>query len=163
MKNEILYQNNLYSVVDISTETFKDVQTIIDNSSIDKIGNHRIYVNTGSNGKLRVIITIKSKGLKLHRFLLDAPPDKEVDHINGNPLVNIISNLRLCEHKENSRNTHKATFKGVYPAGKKWKVSLRYNGSHVYLGVYDTVEEAAKTYNSAARLFFGEFANLNNV
>lgn len=163
MKNTILYQNELYTVIDISTKTFKDVQTIIDNDSINKIGDHKVYTTIGSSGRLRATIKVGGKDLKLHRFLMSALPSQEVDHINGNTLVNIKSNLRLCSHKENCRNKHKNTFKGVYPAGNKWKASLRYNGSHVYLGVHNTVEDAAKSYNNAARLFFGTFANLNKL
>lgn len=42
---------------------------------------------------------------KLHRFILDCPADKEVDHINTNDhLDNRRENLKICSHIENMQN-----------------------------------------------------------
>lgn len=42
--------------------------------------------------------------VKLHRFLMNAPNDKVVDHINGDTLDNRKSNLRVTDHFENMQN-----------------------------------------------------------
>lgn len=54
----------------------------------------------------------------MHRQILNPREDQEVDHIDGNGLNNIRSNLRACGHAENLRNhkvnaRNKTGFRGV--------------------------------------------------
>ena len=46
----------------------------------------------------------KYNSVGLHRLILDAPPGKHVDHINGDTLDNRKCNLRLCSIRENLLN-----------------------------------------------------------
>lgn len=41
------------------------------------------------------------------------------------------------------------------------KAAIRVNGKMIHLGYHATAEEAARAYDSAARKYFGEFANPN--
>jgi len=91
-----------------------------------------------------------------------------VDHINGNPLDNRKSNLRICTHAENSNNTgprknNTSGYKGVYWAkrNKRWLAQITHNGKQVYIGHYKDKEEAARAYDAKAKEFQGEFAYLN--
>ena len=104
----------------------------------------------------------------LHRVLLNAPPDKHVDHINGDTFDNRKCNLRLCEHKENIRNAKRqkrnvSGFKGVSFSAEKerYVAHIRTDGKSRYLGYFDKKEDAARAYNLAAQQFFGKFARLN--
>lgn len=45
-----------------------------------------------------------NKPLYMHRVLLNAPPDMEVDHANGDGLDNRRHNLRLCTKRQNAQN-----------------------------------------------------------
>lgn len=45
------------------------------------------------------------KMLLMHRFIMNPPRDKLIDHINWNGLDNRRTNLRICTHKENRNNT----------------------------------------------------------
>jgi hypothetical protein len=94
---------------------------------------------------------------------MDAKEGEEVDHINGNTLVNIESNLRICTHTENTRNNHKSTIKGVMCRNGRWRAWIRYNKKLLHLGTYSTQKEAGVAYNNAAKLLYGEFANLNKL
>jgi len=50
--------------------------------------------------------------------------------------------------------------RGVYPSDKhnRWRVRIVVGSKKINLGTYDTIEEAAAVYNSAAIRYFGEAA-----
>jgi len=91
-----------------------------------------------------------------------------VDHINGDTLDNRKDNLRLCTQGENSKNRRAqigtSVYKGVGYEKKagKWRARIRDNYKHIFLGYFDTPEEAAEAYQDAARLRHGEFASIRS-
>ena len=106
----------------------------------------------------------KSHDIKLHRFIMSAPPESVVDHIDGNWLDCRRQNLRICTNAENSRNaprkkTNTTGFKGVSYASKrgKYRASIYINGKYKHLGYFDTPEAASSVYKEAAKKLFGEF------
>lgn len=109
--------------------------------------------------------------LRMHRIITNAPQDKQVDHINGNPLDNRKCNLRVCTQKENSRNREKrkektsSIYKGVcfHKRKHKWQASITLDGKLIHLGYFKTQNEAALIYNEAAKKYHGEFAKFNKV
>jgi hypothetical protein len=88
--------------------------------------------------------------IRMHRFLINAPEDFEVDHINGNTLDNRKENLRLATRSENAAN-RKA--KGFYKYGSKYRA---FCGGRA-LGYFLTEEEARDVYEKARKERYGEF------
>lgn len=93
-------------------------------------------------------------------------PHQQIDHANGVPYDNRISNLRLATRSENAmnkmascRNTSGA--KGVYwrKRTQKWVPRITVSGKEVYLGVFNTFEEAVEARRAAAGKYHGAFAN----
>lgn len=72
--------------------------------------------------------------------------DKEVDHINRNPLDNRKENLRIITHAENMRNCLRSMYKlGVcFEARRnKWRAYLDRKGyARKFIGYFSTMEEA---------------------
>ncbi len=103
----------------------------------------------------------------MHRLLTNAPEGLEVDHINGDTLDNRKSNIRVCNHKENMRNTVSrggtSSYKGVSwdQETNKWKVQIANYGKKIYGGVWKCEVSAAEAYDRLAREHHGEYAVLN--
>lgn len=109
----------------------------------------------------------KSVGLKLHRLVLERKlgrPIKEglvTDHINGNRCDNRRENLREVTYWENTMNGLMLSNKANNSSGhrgvvydknprmiKKWKVMLHHEGKAIYLGHFDTIDQAAAAYQA---------------
>ena len=106
------------------------------------------------------------KVIKMHRIIINAPPGIECDHIDGNGLNNVRSNLRLATHSQNIQNTKRridgvSGYKGVTANGNNWKACIKIDGHQFYLGTFKTKEEAARVYDAKARELFGKFARPN--
>jgi hypothetical protein len=106
----------------------------------------------------------------MHRYILGMGigDRRTVDHINGDPLDNRRSNLRICTRHENMANRgpgirNNSGFKGVYlnQIKTRWNAEIRAKGGHKHIGCFATAEEAARAYDTAARAIHGEFAYLN--
>ena len=84
-------------------------------------------------------------------------PKGEIDHINGLHADNRIANLRDVPPQLNKQNIRKCNrdnksgFLGVSANGKRWAAQLDRNGRKVYIGTFDTPEEAHRAYVAAKR------------
>ena len=116
----------------------------------------------------------KTIGFQGHRYLLSRiiyfmyhgidPSELAIDHIDGNPLNNKISNLRLATIRQNSFNkklqiNNKSGVRGVYFRNdtNKWTASIQLSGKKVVLGCYQTKEEARQARIEAEKKYFGKF------
>ncbi len=132
-------------------------------------------------------INKKSKTFLLHREVLGITDSKIlIDHIDGNGLNNMRSNLRICNHSQNRKNRHNKSDKhsSIYlgvslkvtkynytvktgeekvSITKRWEARIQHNKKQISIGFYNTEDEAAIAYNKKAMEFHGEFASLNKI
>lgn len=107
--------------------------------------------------------------IRMHRLLGNTPDGLDTDHINGDRLDNRKSNIRICTRSQNLVNKKiKKKFSSIYRGvnlhkSGKWLSKIHFNRRFKYLGYFDTQEEAALAYNSAAKIIHGEYAVLNEV
>ena len=77
----------------------------------------------------------------------------ELDHINSIRNDNRIENLRSVTRQQNQWN--RLTAKGYYwdKVKNKWTSRIRLNGKKIYLGLFNTEEEAHKAYLAAKQIY----------
>jgi hypothetical protein len=144
---------------------------LIDLRDFDRVQQHPWHVLCAKDGTVKYArSSIKAPGsdrhrtVLLHRFILGIDGPEIVDHINGDGLDNRRCNLRIATAQQNATNRSpkgSSKLNGVRRVGYRHLASIAPNGVEIYLGLYDTAQEAAAVYNAAALIAYGEFARLN--
>ena len=117
------------------------------------------------NGYLVVALSINSKYKNhyIHRLVATAFLEKKgrvVNHIDGIKSNNMISNLEWTTYSNNTIHAYnnnliykdfkpESGYKGVRLSGNKYMVRISRNGKSIYIGLYNTAEEAHKQYLKA--------------
>ena len=114
-----------------------------------------------------VLIKIDGKKRKAHRlawlYVNGEWPPGDIDHINGCPMDNRMTNLRVATNPQNQANKRtvrgRELPKGVrkLPSGK-YQARVSVNGEIKSLGSFKSIDEASAAYLCAARSYYGEFA-----
>ena len=114
------------------------------------------------------------KSLYYHNLVMGIELDSNiyVDHIDSNPLNNLITNFRVCTMAENNRNRIKpliqnptSNYKGVSWSKRNghWRVRVSVDYTQIACGEYINELAAASAYNYYARIYHGEFAKINDI
>ncbi len=108
----------------------------------------------------------KQNTIRMHNAIMRPPQGMVVDHVDLNGLNNQKYNLRICTPAQNVKNVGKYScntsgFKGVFISGEKWISKIRVTGKTIYIGTFETKEEAALAYDKAAAKYHGDFSRTN--
>ena len=144
---------------------------IFDHADYDLIKSYTWSVND-YRGQVRTCF--KGKCLTLHRLIMNASDNQQVDHINRDKLDNRRCNLRFATHQQNQCNkglmsNNTTGYKGTCYDKRSNRIMayINCNNARTYLGYFPPTEkgliEAAKAYNQKAIELFGEYAFLNPV
>lgn len=113
---------------------------------------------------------IGGRYIGIHRLIMGIQHGEDVivDHIDGNPLNNQRSNLRVCNRFQNQQN-RKTNKNNTLPKGIRLLPSGKYNvriqsyNKRVVVGTFDTLEEAIDERNRVAKQLHGEFFNPSHL
>ncbi len=141
---------------------------IVDDEDYEMLARHRWHyrkpdTTTGRAGRRLG----PHKQILMHQEIMGKKAGYEIDHINHNGLDNRRSNLRFCTPSQNHWNQRSrcgtSKYKGVSwkASRKKWTAQIYGDHKTFYLGLFVSEEDAARSYDRAARERFGEFAYCN--
>ena len=138
------------------------IQLAINNGWTCDPNNGIIYSKLGrkidgkSSGYIKFLMTINKVRYKIyaHQFIYYWVNNKivdQIDHIDNNKLNNCINNLRECDNSKNQQN--RKDVKGYTNYNGKYVSQIQSNKNHIYLGVFNTKEEASKAYLDAKKIY----------
>lgn len=164
-KNSFIEKENYLIMELFDSHGIKTGETIIDKDMKEKISHIKWYKRVNKKSEY-TYGKINRKTIMLHRYILFGDNDTSinpVDHIDGNGLNNLKSNLRECLHKENIRNMHKEKVIGVSFSKErnKWVAQITVDYKHIHLGRYALYEDAVNARLKAEKLYFKEFSSQN--
>ena len=115
--------------------------TLVDDDIARKLEGKKLF-RAGGCG-LYVGFIYKGKKKLLHRFIMNFPKGKIVDHIDGHTFDNRQSNLRVCNTSENGFNRRgktkaKSGYRLVHKAisRKSFRICVRISGKNMHLGTF---------------------------
>jgi hypothetical protein len=158
----------LRSILDYNTTTG---QFTWKNRPDTPFANARVGKIAGSvNKDGHLVVQIKGLRWPAHRLAWAIThgewPKGDIDHKFGDRSDNAIDNLRPATRRQNLRNmklrsSNKSGFKWVSyspQTKKKWRAQIRNDRTNIYLGSFDTPEEAHEVAKKKAVELHGEFA-----
>lgn len=103
--------------------------------------------------------------IRMHRLLLNAPSETQIDHIDGIRHNNKKNNLRLATSQQNAFNAglkqdNKSGYKGVSwnKNRNKWVSTITKNGKTIYLGLFKDINDAINVRKEAEIEIQGKYA-----
>ena len=148
--------NHLRSILDYNPDTGVFIW------KINPCKNLKAGIKAGGVSRGYAYVTISRKRYPAHRlawaYMYSEMPSI-LDHINGNPLDNRISNLRIATPAENSQNRIRANNNsshgklGLSFDKKKqlWRARIGLDGKRIYLGKFKSQDDAYQAYLNAKR------------
>lgn len=135
-----------------------------DDQDAELISANKWFIRERIDPKRALRLYVTSHRLELmHRMIVCAPKGSMVDHINGDPLDNRRTNLRIVDARGNAHNQRKAHrnsktgFLGVdhlpskYP-NRPYRAQIKVGGKKLHLGQFETPEAAHAAYVEAKRV-----------
>lgn len=143
----------------MSTELTRTIQlngkrggfAIVSQEDYDLVSKYKWHCSPGGYAQG----TVEGKNVYMHRFIMNPPDDKVVDHQNRNRLDNQRTNLKISTTQENSLNKTiskfklSSNFRGVFfnTDRKKYFACIMHGGVRHHIGIFDSALEAAKNFD----------------
>ena len=141
---------------------------LVDDEDYEYLNQFKWHATKGRTGGYYAARKYKEHNIwhtqKMHRLIMQTPDYLEVDHNDHNGLNNQKYNIINCTHSINEHNKKprcKSGLKGVYYDHKLISARIKIDDKLVYLGSFKSETEAAKAFDTAAKLKYGVYAKLN--
>jgi hypothetical protein len=111
---------------------------------------------TGMKGYFYVNICNDEKKYKKHyihrlvvtTFIRSMKDGEQVDHLNMDKKDNRLVNLQIVDNRINQLRKRKSILPGVSKSGNKWRSRIQHNNEIIFVGMFNTPEQAHKAYKN---------------
>ncbi len=145
-------------------ELTKGYFALVDDEDYRKIINMGFWYAIVNNKNVYACVKKKENNTRIvyfmHRVVMNAPEWMEVDHINHNGCDNRKENLRLCTHRDNTKNlvlgsNNTSGVRGVSysKTAKKWQSTIKVQSKRIHLGWFSVFEEAVNARKDAEKKY----------
>jgi hypothetical protein len=148
----------------------------IDQEDLGRVSQHSWRAVRSTTGRYKVITSLRTpKGVRsmtLGRFLITPPKGKQIyprrfqeglDYRKSNLVVCTVQERQRLLPKRRSKTSSQYRGVSYSKTDKRWKAGIEIDGVGINLGHFKSEEEAALTYNRAAKKHFGEMAYQNQI
>ena len=156
--NEIIEYEDHAEIVLYNKHCEEIGRTLIDLDDVDKARSYKWGITKG--------YAQSSKGILLHRLIMNPGDDMVVDHINHDKLDNRKDNLRICSTRQNTmnQNVSKNSTSGITgvtwdKTNGKWMAYIKVNYRQITLGRFTNLDDAIQARMDAEIEYFGEYRN----
>lgn len=151
----------------------RGLEAIVDADDYERLSQHKWHAHRATErDRFYAVTTLRIDGKiiteRMHRMVMGATfrDGKIVDHISpAETLDNRKRNLRFVTASQSSVNairTKQASgVRGVYKRRNRWSAQIMMGHKRIWLGTYNTKEQAAEAYRKAAIDIHGEFARFD--
>lgn len=154
-KNDFIIDGNIAYLAPSNS----DNKVMIDADDVDRVS--EVYWFEYGHGYCRG--DRNGKNVKLHEYIMNSFPGFIVDHKNGDTRDNRKSNLRPTLQTMNARNKLRGnTFNGIKQSNGVYEVTITCNKSKIFVGAYETYEEAVFNRFKAEIELYGEYSTRDN-
>ncbi len=152
---------------------------LIDDEDWERLKLYKWYINKYTKAVVSPAIKREDPStVNMARLIMKAPKHLVVDHINGDRFDNRKQNLRLSSQQRNTWNRRPnqtknrkekpiSKFRGVQKTQRlgfvKWSAAISIFRNTVFLGVFDSEQEAASAFDIAAKILFGDTYSRPNL
>lgn len=111
------------------------------------------YTNNSGYKFISPTINKKSYNRTIHRLVAEAfiPNPNNLPEVNHKDLIKINNNdwnLEWCTHRENHNHRFKSKHPGCHFRKGKYEAGIQHNKKRIYLGRFNTAQEASNAYIS---------------
>lgn len=160
LKEQKFIEEKNYTVMIMFNKEGEEIKRVkIDTEDIDKVKQHRWSLDKDGY--------VVSDSIRLHRYVMNCPKGKIVDHINHDVSDNRKCNLRICSVSENNMNSRMKNNKlGVrnihYCERDKCYVCQISKDNKTYKRNFHELEDAIIWRNKKLKELHGEFAYIDD-
>lgn len=153
--NEYILHNDYAEIILRDSKCNIVGNAYIDLEDVDLCKQYKWHIKHSLHTDYAITTIDEHTKLFLHRLVLDYYGELDVDHHNHNGLDNRKYNMEVCSHSKNLTNQHNED-NGVYQVKSgRYRATICINAKTIYLGTFDTLEEALKVRKDKEHELFG--------